>query len=118
MGQLKQWRNEKWVRITTSGKIAGECGTSKEKDNPDRCLPLAKAREMTRRERAATARKKRSKGKNKQFVKNTKKSRVLRRKKVKSGGKICAKGKRKAMIKYRKWSAYAAMYASKVCKGS
>jgi len=116
MGQLKQWRKQKWVRITTSGKIAGECGTSEDQDNPDRCLPLAKAREMTRRERAATARKKRKKGKDKQFVKNTKKSRVSRRKKVKSGGKICAKGKRKAMKKYGKWSAYAAMYASKVCK--
>lgn len=116
MGQLKQWRNERWVRITTSGKIAGECGTSKKKGNPDRCLPLAKAREMTRQERAATARRKRSKGKDKQFVSNTKKSRVSRPKKVKSGGKICARGKRKAMKKYGKWSAYAAMYASKVCK--
>ena len=31
MGELKKWRDEKWVRISTSGKIMGECGTSKDK---------------------------------------------------------------------------------------
>ena len=31
-------------------------------------------------------------------------------------GKICAKGKKWAMRKYKKWSAYAAMGASKYCK--
>ena len=42
MGELKKWRDQKWVRIGTDGKIKGECGTSKDKKNPDRCLPLAK----------------------------------------------------------------------------
>ena len=28
MGQLKEWRNQKWVRIGTDGSIKGECGTS------------------------------------------------------------------------------------------
>lgn len=80
---LRDWiskHNKKgnWVRITTSGKIAGECGTSKNKKNPDRCLPAAKARSLTRAERAATARKKKreSKGGRKQFVPNTKKAKV------------------------------------------
>ena len=52
----------------------GECGTSKDKKNPDRCLPLSKARSLSQAERAKTARKKKSQGgKKKQFVSNTKK---------------------------------------------
>ncbi len=42
MGELEKWRDQKWVRIGTDGKIKGACGTSKNKKNPDRCLPLAK----------------------------------------------------------------------------
>ena len=44
MGELKKWRDQKWVRIGTDGKIKGACGTSKNKKSPDRCLPLAKAK--------------------------------------------------------------------------
>ena len=44
MGELAKWRNENWVRIGTDGSIKGACGTSKNKKNPDRCLPLAKAK--------------------------------------------------------------------------
>ena len=41
---LRDWfKKEKWVRISSSGNIAGPCGTSKNKKNPDRCLPKAKA---------------------------------------------------------------------------
>jgi hypothetical protein len=58
MGALKKWRQEKWVRIGTDGSIKGECGTSKNKKNPDRCLPYAKAISMSKAERAATAKKK------------------------------------------------------------
>jgi hypothetical protein len=76
MGELKKWRDEKWVRIGLDGSIKGECGTSKNKKNPDRCLPLDKAKSMTRAERAATARKKKSQGNRKQFVSNTKAARV------------------------------------------
>ena len=76
MGELKKWRDEKWVRIGTDGSIKGECGTSKNKKNPDRCLPLAKAKSMTKAERAATANKKKKEGKRKQFVSNTKAARV------------------------------------------
>jgi hypothetical protein len=41
----------------------GACGTSKDKKNPDRCLPLAKARSLSKRQLAATARKKKRAGK-------------------------------------------------------
>jgi hypothetical protein len=77
MGELKKWREQKWVRIGTDGSILGACGTSKNKKNPDRCLPLAKAKSMSKSERAATARKKkREGGKRKQFVSNTNAGRV------------------------------------------
>ncbi len=77
MGELKKWREQKWVRIGTDGSIKGACGTSKNKKNPDRCLPLAKARSMSKAERAATAkRKKRLGGRKKQFVSNTRAGRV------------------------------------------
>ena len=67
-------KEEKWVRITTAGNIAGPCGTSKNKKNPDRCLPAAKARSLTKAQRAATARKKRKAGaKGKTVVKILKK---------------------------------------------
>ena len=76
MGELKKWREQKWVRIGTDGSIKGECGTSKNKKNPDRCLPLSKARSLSKAERAKTARKKKRLGKKKQFVSNTKKAKV------------------------------------------
>ena len=80
MGELKKWREQKWVRIGTDGSILGPCGTSKDKKNPDRCLPLAKANSLSKAERAKTARKKkREGGKNKQFVSNTKKAKVKSR---------------------------------------
>jgi len=77
MGELKKWLKQNWVRIGTDGSIKGKCGTSKNKKNPDRCLPLAKARSLSKAERAKTARKKKRGGaKGKQFVSNTKKARV------------------------------------------
>lgn len=74
MGELKKWRDQKWVRIGTDGSIKGECGTSKNKNNPDRCLPLTKAQSLSRAERAATAKKKKQGGR--QFVSNTRKAKV------------------------------------------
>ena len=71
-GELKKWVEEKWVRIGTDGEIKGPCGTSKNKKNPDRCLPLAKAKSLSKEERAKTARKKKRFGrKGQQFVPNT-----------------------------------------------
>ena len=75
---LRDWfKKEKWVIITTAGNIAGPCGTSKNKKNPDRCLPKAKAQSLTKAQRAATAQKKKKAGsKGKTVVKNTKKATV------------------------------------------
>jgi len=78
VGDLKKWRDQDWVRIGTDGKVKGECGTSKDKKNPDRCLPRSKANSLSQSQKAATARKKKSSGKT--VVKNTKPATVrLRR---------------------------------------
>ena len=80
MGELKKWRDEKWVRIGTDGSIKGACGTSKDKKNPDRCLPLAKAKSMTKSERAKTARKKKRAGrKGRTVVANTPAGKVTKK---------------------------------------
>jgi hypothetical protein len=85
MGELKEWREQDWVRIDSSGNIAGECGTSKDKKNPDRCLPRKKAKSLSKSERKATARKKKKAGsKGKTVVSNTKKAKV----KGKAGGMV------------------------------
>ncbi len=77
MGELKKWRDQKWVRIGLDGSILGACGTSKDKKNPDRCLPLAKARSLTKSQRAATARKKKRAGKRgRTVVSNTRAAKV------------------------------------------
>jgi hypothetical protein len=77
MGQLEQWRKQNWVRIGTDGSIKGPCGTSKDKKNPDRCLPKRKALGLTKTERAATARKKKTAGaKGRTVVANTPKAKV------------------------------------------
>lgn len=77
MGELKKWRDQDWVRIGTDGKIKGKCGTSKDKKNPDRCLPRSKAQSLSKSQRASTARKKKREGsKGKTNVKNTKAAEV------------------------------------------
>jgi len=92
MGQLAEWRKQNWVRIGTDGSIKGPCGTSKDKKNPDRCLPKAKAQSLSKAERAKTARKKKAAGrKGKTVVANTKKARVS----MKTGGTML-KNKQKA----------------------
>lgn len=89
MGKLKEWLNEDWVRIDSSGNIAGECGTSKNTKNPDRCLPRAKANSLSKSQRASTARKKKRGGsKGKQVVANTKAAKV---RKMAKGG-VVARG--------------------------
>ena len=86
MGQLKQWRDQQWVRIGTDGEIKGPCGTSENKRNPDRCLPKKKALSLSKEERAKTARrKKRAGAQGQQVVANTKKAKVRT---AKEGGMI------------------------------
>ena len=75
-GELGKWLEQDWVRVGSGGEVAGECGSSKDTSNPDRCLPAHKAYSLSKKERAATAKKKKSKGGRKQFVPNTKKARV------------------------------------------
>jgi hypothetical protein len=85
MGELAKWVKDDWVRIDSEGNIAGPCGTSKDKKNPDRCLPRAKAESLTKAERKATAaRKKREGAKGKTVVANTDKAKV--RQKAAKGG--------------------------------
>ena len=80
---LRNWfKKEDWVRIDTQGNITGPCGTMKKGKATTRCLPRAKANRLTKKQRAATARKKvRGSKKGKQFVRNTKKARVSLKKK-------------------------------------
>ena len=94
MGELKDWVKQDWVRIGTDGKIKGKCGTSKDKKNPDRCLPRSKAASLSQSQRASTAQKKKREGsKGKTNVKNTKAAEV---KFAYLGGEIKAtKAKRK-----------------------
>ena len=75
---LYNWfKKERWVRINTQGKIAGDCGTMPKGKATQRCLPLAKAKSLTKAERAATTRKKvEGSKKGKQFVSNTEKAKV------------------------------------------
>jgi hypothetical protein len=77
VAQLKQWLKQDWVRIGTDGSIKGKCGTSPNKQRPDRCLPRRKALSLTKAERAATAKKKKRAGaKGKTVVANTPKAKV------------------------------------------
>ena len=71
---LRDWfKKENWVRINTSGNIAGDCGTMKKGKATTRCLPRKKAQSLTKAERKATVAKKvKGSKKGKQFVKNTK----------------------------------------------
>jgi len=85
-GDLQKWLDQDWKRVTSSGKIAGACGTSKNKKNPDRCLPASKARSLSKGQRAATAKKKKSAQKTgddsgkTSNVSNTKKAKVRSKK--------------------------------------
>jgi hypothetical protein len=77
MGELARWRAQNWRRVKSDGSDGGPCGTSKNKKNPDRCLPKSKMNSLSKSQRAATAKKKKAAGaKGKQFVSNTPAARV------------------------------------------
>lgn len=100
MGQLKEWVKQDWVRIGSDGSIKGKCGTSKDKKNPDRCLPRAKANSLSKAERATTARKKKRAGaKGKTVVANTKRAKVTN---LKNGGAVGYETKAKRPFKGKK----------------
>tara|TARA_R100001443_G_C3360658_1_gene178978 strand:- start:2430 stop:2813 length:384 start_codon:yes stop_codon:yes gene_type:complete len=93
MGELKKWLDQDWVRIGTDGKVKGKCGTSKDKKNPDRCLPRSKASSLSKSQLASTAKKKKRAGaKGKTVVANTKSAEV---KMAALGGEIISPQKRK-----------------------
>ena len=93
MGELQKWLDQDWVRIGTDGKVKGECGTSKDKKNPDRCLPRSKARSLSKSQLASTAKKKKKAGaKGKTVVANTKSAEV---KMAALGGELISPQKRK-----------------------
>lgn len=74
---LRDWfKKEDWVRIDTQGNITGPCGTMKKEGGATtRCLPRKKAQSLSKKERAATSRKKAAGSrKGKQFIKNTEKA--------------------------------------------
>ena len=81
-GELQKWLDQDWKRIDSAGNIKGDCGTSKNKKNPDRCLPASKAKSMSKGERSATAKKKKKAQKTGKdsgktsYVANTKKGKV------------------------------------------
>jgi len=94
MGALEDWVKQDWVRIGTDGKIKGKCGTSKDKKNPDRCLPRAKANKLSQSQRASTARKKKAAGsEGKTVVANTPSAKVSF--KASNGGAVPSPPKRK-----------------------
>ena len=100
MGQLKQWLKQDWVRIGSDGSIKGPCGTSKDKKDPDRCLPRAKANSLSKSERAKTARKKKKAGaKGKTVVANTKRAKVTN---LKNGGAVGYETKAKRPFRGKK----------------
>lgn len=55
---LRKWFREKWVRFDTSGNIKGDCAREPGEGKP-KCLPLASAKSMSKKERATSARRKR-----------------------------------------------------------
>jgi hypothetical protein len=124
---LRNWfKKEKWKRIDTQGNIKGDCGTMPKGKKTQRCLPAAKARSLTKKQRAATSRKKTRS--NKQFVSNTKKAKVKLKEMDKAKllelkqlfEKLCAKGKAYAARRKaagEKHGAYLMGRAVKVCKG-
>lgn len=57
---LGKWFNESWVRITSSGKIAGPCGGRSKKEGKPKCLPKAKAQSLTTAQRKRLVARKRA----------------------------------------------------------
>lgn len=54
----REWLRQKWVRIGAGGKILGACGDREEGEGKPKCLPLAKAQSMSKKDlKSAVARK-------------------------------------------------------------
>ena len=55
---LRKWFKEKWVRFDTKGNIKGDCAKEPGEGKP-KCLPMAKAHALGKKQRASAARRKR-----------------------------------------------------------
>ena len=55
---LRKWFQQKWVRMDTKGNIKGDCAKEDGEGKP-KCLPLAQARSMDKKDRATAVRRKR-----------------------------------------------------------
>lgn len=60
---LRTWFKQKWVRFDTKGKIKGDCAREEGEGKP-KCLPKAQAQNMSKRDRAKAALRKRRKDPN------------------------------------------------------
>ena len=56
---LSEWFDEDWKAINSSGKVVGECGGGGTKGKV-KCLPAAKARSLSKKDRSALAKRKQS----------------------------------------------------------
>ncbi len=56
---LRKWLNQEWVRFGPDGEIRGKCARDSDKEGKPKCLPKSKAQSLTKKERAAAARRKR-----------------------------------------------------------
>lgn len=56
---LRTWFRQKWVRMDTKGNIKGSCGGRDDDEGKPKCVPAAKARSMSKSERATATRRKR-----------------------------------------------------------
>jgi hypothetical protein len=56
---LHKWFKEKWVRFGPDGKIRGPCARGKSSEGKPKCLPLAKAKKLSKKKRSTAARRKR-----------------------------------------------------------
>ena len=121
---LRKWVQEKWVDIGAPKKGGGykPCGRSKgeKRKGYPKCVPLAKARAMSKGEKRSAVQRKRAAGNA-----GPKPTNVSTMKKENLGPvgsalyeKLCARGKSAAKRKFKVYpSAYANMYASAVCSG-
>jgi hypothetical protein len=56
---LDTWFKEKWVRMSSSGRILGPCGDRTEGEGKPKCLPAAKAQRLTAAQRRTLVARKR-----------------------------------------------------------
>lgn len=86
MGKLKEWLDEDWVRIDSSGNIVGECGTSKIKKTLTDAFLAAKLKVLAKVKELLQRVKKSGGSKGKTVVSNTKAAKVRRMRKGGSPG--------------------------------